>query len=147
MKSGFSLVKIMMLLPLLSLTIGIVLLSPIKILRLFDSLTYSALVLSQDIRSLQLSSILNRDYSYLYIDFYSLKRYILRYPGSRSVERILPEKVKITSSSFGDTGYLSFSPTGSPLEGGYISLSDGKRRLYVVIAVFTGRVRISNSLP
>lgn len=139
--------RVMVGLLLLSIIGGMALLSLSKVLRLVDSLSYSALVLAHDIRSLQLSSILNRDYSYLYIDFYSLKRYILKYPDSRSIERALPAKVKIVSSSFGDTGYLSFSPGGSPIKGGYVGLSDGKRRLYVVIAVFTGRVRISGSLP
>ncbi|MCS7234226.1 MAG: hypothetical protein NZ900_09040 [Synergistetes bacterium] len=147
MKKSFLTLKMVIALFLSSLMVGIIFFSFLKILRLADKLAYSALVLSQDIRSLQLSSILSRDYSYLYIDFYSLRRYILRYPDSKVIERSLPQGVKIFSSSFGGTGFLSFSPSGSPLSGGYIGLSDGEKRLYVVIAVFTGRVRVTESLP
>lgn len=130
-----------------SLVVGALSISFMRLYKFSDELFQSALVLSQDIRGLQLSSILSRNYSYLYLDFYSLKKYILRYPDSKTVERLLPEGISISSSSFGDRGYLSFSPTGAPLRGGYIGLSDGKRRLYVVIAVFTGRVRISEGSP
>ncbi len=106
-----------------------------------------ALVLSSDIRGLQLSSIHERDYSKLYIDFFSMKRYILVYPSGKKLERYLPEGIKIGSSNFGGVGYLSFSPSGAPLQGGYISLTDGEKKLYVIVAVATGRVRISEKPP
>ncbi|MBC7330986.1 MAG: prepilin-type N-terminal cleavage/methylation domain-containing protein [Synergistetes bacterium] len=147
MRKGFSLTETIVVLFVFSLVLGISFMSFSKLLKLSDSLFQSALILSQDIRGLQLSSILARNYSYLYLDFYTMKKYILKYPDSKLVERPLPKGIKLSSSSFGERGYLSFSPTGSPLEGGYIALSDGRRKLYVIVAVFTGRVRISESFP
>lgn len=147
MRKGLTTLELIVAFCVLALLTGIANVSFLKLFRLSNELSFCALSLAQDIRDLQLSAMMNKDYSRLYIDLIGRKRYIKVYPGSRSVERTLPGKVRISSSSFGGSDYLSFSPSGAPLNGGYIALTDGRRRLYVIVAVTTGRVRISERLP
>jgi len=146
MKRGVALLSVVVSFCAITLLGGAFCLSFFKVLRLGDKLGLSAMILAQDIRDLQLSSMTSRGYSRLYIDFSNLERYLKVYPDSKVVERRLPREVRVSSFSFTE-GYLSFSPSGAPLKGGYISLTDGKRRLYVIVAVTTGRVRISERLP
>ncbi len=147
MKKAFSLVEFLSIFAVVAILIGIGTLSYMRSLPSHYALTNWALILSSDIRGLQLSSIHEQDYSKLYIDFFSLKRYILVYPSGKKLERVLPEGIRVASSNFGGVGYLSFSPSGAPLQGGYISLTDGEEKLYVIVAVATGRVRISKKPP
>ena len=147
MRRSFSLIETLTITVILLILFGVGTMGYLRYLARDYALINWALILASDIRGLQLSSIHERDYSKLYLDFFSMKRYVLVYPSGEKVEKALSEGISIASSSFGGTGYLSFSPSGAPLQGGYISLTDGKRKLYVIVAVATGRVRISEKPP
>lgn len=72
----------------------------------------------------------------------------LLFRGKDGVSRIypMPEGVKLYTTNF-PSNELRFSPQGTPLCGGTVTLRTQTKLKYVIVAPVTGRVRLSDTPP
>lgn len=114
-------------------------------------LKHTALKMAADIRELQQRALSESSSHYL-MDFYS-DHYIMKksvHPVPIKVATVhLPKTIEIEHTNFPDNKFR-FSAKGTPSQtGGTVTIRDQSsgRRMFVIIASVTGRVRVSNKPP
>lgn len=108
-------------------------------------LQLAAQKLSQDIRTIQQQAIAEGENYKILFDVYRRDNYqILK--GFKSSRVFLPKGISFLWTNFPDNT-LIFTPSGAPQQGGTVSMKNQKKRLYIIINVATGRVRISETAP
>lgn len=143
-KKGFTIVEIILVVALLGVlsTISI----PIyKKTMAYYELHTAARMISTDIRLAQQRAI-TEGKNYLVLFDTVNNKYLIKSNSSDAELRQLPERIAIDYTSFADNT-LTFSPSGAPTAG-HVGISDVYgNNLYIIVAVATGRVRISNEPP
>lgn len=108
-------------------------------------LQLAAQKLSQDIRTIQQQAMSEGENYKVLFDVYRRDNYqILK--GFKSSRVFLPKGISFLWTNFPDNT-LIFTPSGAPQQGGTVAIKNQKKRLYVIVNVATGRVRISEMAP
>lgn len=108
-------------------------------------LNIAALRLCQDILLIQQNTVSEKSLYKILFDLKDRNFYLIA-KGYKSEKINLPSGVYIENVNF-KYNTLSFYPTGAPTQGGTIVLKTRNKKLYVIVAVATGRVRISKIPP
>jgi len=108
-------------------------------------LQLAAQKLAQDIRTIQQQAMSEGENRKILFDMHRRDSYqLLR--GINSSRVYLPKGILLSWTNF-PNNTLVFTPSGAPQQGGTIALKGEKDKLFVIVNVATGRVRISETAP
>lgn len=115
-------------------------------IRLHDNyqLRISAQELANNIRGIQHRAITEGvSWRIVFNEIYKDRYQIVQGFNAKRVN--LPPKVFIEHNSFDNV--LEFKSSGAPNRGGHIVISNGYKKLYIILSVATGRIRIDDIPP
>lgn len=108
-------------------------------------LQLAAQKMAQDIRTVQQKSISEGENYKVLFDVYRQDNYQIA-KGLSAKRVFLPKGVYLLWTNFPDNT-LEFTPSGAPQQGGTVAIKNQHKRIYIIITVATGRVRISEAAP
>ncbi|TYP51616.1 GspH/FimT family pseudopilin [Thermosediminibacter litoriperuensis] len=108
-------------------------------------LQVAAQKLVQDMRAVQQQAMAEGESYKILFDMHRCDNYQILH-GYRASRVYLPEGISLSWTNF-SKNTLIFTPSGAPEQGGTVAIKGAKGRLYVVVTVATGRVRISETAP
>lgn len=139
-KDGFTLIEVLLCLMLICVLSALVL--P-NFKNTTDNLKLSVAVqkLYQDVKLAQQKAISEGRTNKILFDTTKKNNYLL-IQDFQSVEVKLPEDIYIDWTNF-DSNTLIFYASGAPAQAGTVAIKNKNKKLYVIVSVATGRVRIS----
>jgi len=143
---GITLIELIIVLAILSIIFSISIPQFNDIIARYELQTTARMVAS-DLRLAQQMAISKGEYYRILFDLFNRDRYQLL-SGTKMIKQVfLPKGVKLSATSFnGNT--VMFTPLGAPVPAGRIMLTGrNNENLFVIVAVATGRVRISSNPP
>ncbi|HHY05173.1 MAG TPA: prepilin-type N-terminal cleavage/methylation domain-containing protein [Thermoanaerobacterales bacterium] len=144
LKKGFTLIEIIVVISIFSV-LSLVGLPSFKRTLAHHKLNIAAHQIAQHIRLAQQKALSEGTSYRIIFDLHNKDNYFIK-KGNKGQKIYLTKNIVLAWTNF-DKDTLIFYMSGAPAQAGTIAIKNNKDKLYIIVSVATGRVRISKTPP